>query len=343
MGLQYGTDYGQGYFSTANTAVLHEALKLNPNARTFSELANTIGDLVLGKLKHCELHQEIRKAGLHVHEVTKRLGAFEALNVVAGDGHAPVVAQQAIELSDVFRQPQFLYFHLSSTIAPGTSAEIARLMTNLLLCASKPTERDIPVYLVIDEFQRMVANNVESMLQLARSMGIGVILANQSLQDLKKSTIDLTPAIEANCRYRQWFSVSSSVDQKTLMAVGGETVELLRTVSKGWSGDKSTTSTSIREDIKPRLGVNDILLASDHPGRSIVRIARGDGYAQYGGLPVIVESNFHITPKEYERRQKFPWPTNVLGTFVPKADAAVKPTVKSEPNVTRETIGRTRP
>jgi len=58
-------------------------------------------------------------------------------------------------------------------------------------------------FVVIDKFQRMVANNLEHMLQVARSMNVGVILANQSMEDLKTRGTDLIPALEANCRFRQ--------------------------------------------------------------------------------------------------------------------------------------------
>jgi hypothetical protein len=71
----------------------------------------------------------------------------------------------------------------------------------------------------------MVASNLEYMLQLARSMGVGVILANRGMADLKKSTTNLMPAIEANCRLRQWFSVSSSEDQQRLINARGLTFD----------------------------------------------------------------------------------------------------------------------
>lgn len=337
MGLQYGVGYGESFFATANTAVLHEALKRNPHARSFRELAETIGGLILDTKS--ALHVDIRKAGLHVNEVAKRLASFEALNVVAGDQHAPEVTQQAIELSDYFSQPEIGYFHLSSIIAPGASADIARLVTNLLLAASTPAKRLVPVYLVIDEFQRMVANNVEAVFQLARSMGVSVILANQTLQDLKTSSVDLIAAIEANCRYRQWFSVSSTADREALMGVGGETVELFGTQTITQTGTDVSTGTSVSEQLQPRLSNNDISLASDHPSRSLVRISRGEGYAQYGGFIVEVESHFHITPEEYRRRKEFPWPTNVPGTFVPNLDSEVPPPPKKGPSITTETIG----
>jgi hypothetical protein len=213
--------------------------------------------------------------------------------------------------------PQLLYFHLSSTLSPSGAPEIARLVTYMLLAASTQTERRHPVYLVIDEFQRMVAGNLEYILQLARSMGVGVILANQSLEDLKRGTTNLIPAIEANCRLRQWFSVSSSDDQERLLRGSGLTVELAlnRSVSVNHEGRESF-SISATEQVVNRFTLNDVLLASDHPFRSILRISRGAGYAQYGGMPVVIESQYHITREEYERRRSLPWPS-ARGAFLP--------------------------
>ncbi|MDZ4779085.1 MAG: TraM recognition domain-containing protein [Planctomycetia bacterium] len=319
-GLTYGTDYGAGYFSSANAAILYHTLKTYPHVTTFSELADCIGT-VLTVAKKRELHPEIRKAGVHVHEVIKRLAACEALNVTETSGHSPAVVEQAIDLTQLFREPQFLYCHLPSTLSPSGAPEIARLFTYMLLAASTQTERRCPVFLVIDEFQRMVANNLEYMLQLARSMGVGVIIANQSMQDLKRGNIDLIPAIEANCRLRQWFSVSSAEDQERLMRSSGVTIDTLgsESTSINHEGNRST-SYSESEQVVPRLTINDILLTNDHPFRSILRVSRGAGYAQFGGMPVIVESRYHISQQEYQRRKALPWPT-AEGAFQPRAES----------------------
>ena len=39
-GLTYGTDYGASYFSSANAAILHHALKTFPHVNTFTELGS---------------------------------------------------------------------------------------------------------------------------------------------------------------------------------------------------------------------------------------------------------------------------------------------------------------
>jgi|GEM_PF-805762 len=343
LGLHYGSDYGEGYYSSANAAVLYHTIKCYPEATTFRELAQRVGYIVANAKRH-ELHPEVRKAGVHVQEVLKRLGAFEALNVSAEESRPREVLGEAIDLATAFRQPSVFYFHLSASLSPGSSPEIARLVAYFLLCAATQTERRCRVYLVIDEFQRMVARNIEYLLQLARSMGVSVILANQTLQDLKTSTADLIPAIEANCRYREWFSVSASADREHLLASSGQTIDLLAARTQGTNDRGVTTaSLSVHEVLLPRFSANDILLASDHPKRSIVRISRGAGYAQYGGLPFIVEHEFHITREEYLRRKALDWPKGLPGTFVPGGDRPEEftktPAGTSGPVVTREVIG----
>lgn len=342
-GLTYGTDYGQGYYSSANAAVVYHALKTFPHVTSFKELAACIGN-VIDTTRKRELHPDIRRAGVHVLEVMKRLAACESLNVTATTGHSPEVLQEAIDLTQVFQEPQLLYFHLSATLSPSGAPEIARLVTYMLLAAATQTQRRHPVFLVIDEFQRMVASNLEYMLQLARSMGVGVILANQSMEDLKKSTTNLIPAIEANCRLRQWFSVSSSDDQQRLINSSGLTVDhvLGRSVSSSSDG-RRTVSHSETEKVVSRFTINDVALTSDHPSRSFLRISRGKGYAQYGGLPVIIESDYHISEDEYRRRKSLPWPAGP-GTFVPARQCVAEPQVKpaasaSAPQWTEEVIG----
>lgn len=315
-GLTYGSDYGEGFYSSANAANVYYALKTFPHIRTFRELATALGHVIVSAKKH-ELNPEIRRAGVHVHEVMKRLAACEPLNVTESNGHDPTVVDNAIDLMQVFQQPQMLYFHLSATLSPSCAPEIARLVNYMLLAAATKSVRRHPVYLVIDEFQRMVAANLEYMLQLARSLGVGIILANQSMEDLKKSRTNLIPAIEANCRLRQWFAVSCIEDQERLCKSSGLTVDTIRgrTVTVNSDGKRSVSNTET-EKIINRIEQHEVLLTTDHPFRSFLRISRGDGYAQYGGMPVTIESSYHISETEYSLRKTMPWP-DLPGMFMP--------------------------
>jgi hypothetical protein len=143
---------------------------------------------------------------------------------------------------------------------------------------------------------------------------------------------------------RQWFSVSSSDDQQRLIRGSGLTVDraLGRSVSTNSEG-KQTVSYSETEQVVSRFTINDVLLTSDHPFRSFLRISRGAGYAQYGGLPVIIESSYHISQEEYRRRKSLPWPSGP-GTFLPLQAATENPDegpkpAPSGPQWTEEVIG----
>ena len=155
--------------------------------------------------------------------------------------------------------------------------------------------------------------------------------------------------METNCRYRQWFAISGWDDQERLSRHSGETIDILNgesvSSSSNSKGTTSSSSHSINEFVGPRLTHNDIKLVSDDDRKSIVLINRGAGYAQYGGMPVVIESDFHISKDEYDARKNAPWPTDEIGTFVPdewerpksKANRRGR-TTSSTPTITQETI-----
>lgn len=307
LGLQYGVDYGRGYYSDANSEMLFRALKSRPGGvRSFAELAAVLRE----RAPFRDVPADLRAAGSHLGAVVNRLADARALNATPGDGCPDRAAAAAIDMPDVFRTPQVVYFHLASAVGMASTAEIARLALYSLLTAAKTAQGPrTQVYLFIDEFQRIVSDNLELVLQQARSLDVGVILANQTLGDLKAVDADLIPTVRANTRFRQIFAASDLVEQEEIVKTSGETT----VYSRAWSqylGNALGASArlSLTETLSPRLRVNDVLLATDHPQQSIVQIRRGDGYAQYGGFPFVMTSSFHIGRDEYERRKRAPWP-----------------------------------
>ncbi len=320
LGLNYGSDYGEGYFSSANASVLYATVSHFPDIENFEQLRDKIAYVVSSPKRH-GLDEKSKDAGNHVKMSVTRLASIAALNITDLNTPNQQVADKCIDPTRLFQNPEAHYFSLSATLGPGSSPEIARLASYMLLTAATLTERRIPVYLVVDEFQRMASRNLDYLLQLARSMGVAVILANQSMQDLYR--YDLTSTLETNCRYRQWFAISGWDDQERLSKASGETVDTIDsiTVSKSVNDRGATTSTSrtVRDFVAPRLTKNDIKLVSDDDRKSVVLINRGAGYAQYGGMPVIIESDFHISAEAYQERKNTPWPSADVGTFVPSA------------------------
>jgi len=342
MGLIYGTGYGAGYFSAANQEILQTIMFHFPKVASFGDLAEKVKVVCGPRANKYGIDRETQKAGNHVGMILKRLASFPAINVTNSDSPSNKVLENQIEPASLFEQREVHYYKLPAAAGPSNAPEIARLACLMLINAATLVEkREQRVHLIIDEFQRMASPTLDFLLQQGRSMGISVILANQSIDDLQDSGT-LLAAVKENCRYRQWFSLSSLEEQQALSKASGETIDsltaLTQTKSENSTDTSVSTAVSSREFVAPRLTTNDIKLASDNPKHSIVLLSRSAGYAQYGGMPLVVESDFYISKTEYESRRKAPWPAGVEGSFIPSEWAGCQNTKKSDTEETHKNI-----
>jgi hypothetical protein len=317
LGLQYGTDYGRGYFSDANSDYLYRTLQAHPAIKNFEHLAR-----ILPSGYGVEnVTFEMRKAASHLVSICQRLATTEALNITEHSQQDKTVISERIDFADVFRTPQVAYFSLPSTLGTAATAEIARIALYSLIGSARrtPEPERKQVFVVIDEFQRILANNLELILQTARSMKVGIILANQSMMDLKKPETDITAAVRTNTRFKQVFAASNIEELQELVDASGESIVYQRSfvgeLGNALSYLGAITKVTASEIATPRMRANDIMLATDAPQQSIVQIRRGMGYAQFGGMPFVMRSTFHIPPKEYLARKGASWPTQDTGTF----------------------------
>ncbi len=346
LGLIYGTDYGRGFYSSANANLLHITLKAFPEIGSFAELYDRL-NFVVSRAKAHGLTEDQAEAGTHIQMVCMRLASFKAMNVAPGFTPSSDVLQASMDPVNLFSRQEIHYFHLSSTLGPGSSPEIARLAVYMLLTSATLTKSRRQIYLMIDEFQRIAAHNMDVILQIARSMNIGVILANQSMSDLKRE--NLVHVVEANCRLRQWYAISSPEEQIALSKASGETIDVLSgesrtTTSRGFGDTTFSHNRSEQEFVAPRLTLNEIKDASDDPRKSIVLVTRGAGYCQYGGMPIVIESDFHISEAEFKQRRDAPWPATTNSTFtprewIPSSPRPAKPQRAKGPIVTEEVVG----
>ncbi|MBL8849930.1 MAG: hypothetical protein JNG89_09605 [Planctomycetaceae bacterium] len=305
LGLQYGNDYGRKFYGDSNYDVLNYALREHPHIESLAEL-----ELVLAHADRFNLPPKTREAGTHVRSSVRRLSRIKALNACPSLSTPPAVLDHAIDLDDVFTEPQVLYIALPSSAGISNTAEIARIFLYSLMEAAqhhpKPRKQ---VYLVVDEFQRIVSKNVEMFLQQARSLNISCILSNQSLSDLDSIDADLIPAVRTNTRLRQVFGAGNQTDIDDILNTAGETVYAVRRWDFvqglfGWL----LRGIGVAEQRGTRLTINDILLATDAPGRNITCVRRGAGYAQFGGMPFIMDSVHHISEPAYKEVLKATWP-----------------------------------
>ena len=205
LALNHGRLYGRGYYTERSRAALMKALEENPSVSTFKEL-----------------HEALRRVLRNERDKRARTDAFELLSVVETLSRYPQLVTSLadegtnrdgiIYMPDVLAERQVVYFWLPAALESISAGEIAKLVLFNLRAAAQDYKRDHPTdplqcVLVIDELQRVAGENLAGILQDARSFGIGAILANQSVEDLKSPNgFDLGGAVLTNTVVKLMFT-----------------------------------------------------------------------------------------------------------------------------------------
>lgn len=340
LGLEHGEGYGRSYFSRAARQVLVKILEREDcELRSFREIVPLTEDTMR---KHLGVKKTEWDAAGELFGVIDALAGIDAINCISGDGTPQSVIDSGIDMVDVVRRPQVVYFYLPAAIQSASARELGKLAFHSLLTAAIYEERLShkvrPVYLFVDEFQQIVSENLEIMLRQARSKGIATILANQTISDLHTATANLIPTVSANTRYKQVFSASDTEQQDMLIKASGETIDYVQGFSRTQMGMTARFTYSWNQLITPRINRNELISISDEPTDCLCHVTRSAGYAQFGGFPVPVTTQFHITEGEYKHRASLHWPRGSAATMerkprIPKPPAPdiSKPKVKSKP------------
>jgi len=326
LGLFYGVEYGQGHFSAKNSATVRECLTANPGIQSFHELYSAM--MTQAEDWTSYVGSQHRNDYIQVAETVLSLAGCSVLNVTHATPHMQEAIDNQIDLAAAFQSPAIYYFHLPSVTSPFVAQTIGRLVVKYLLVAANAAPRTIKVQVVIDEFQRMISDNLGIVFQQARGRDIGMVIANQSLGDLRNAGPVLLSSIEGNCAIRQWLSVTTTDDIEHLAKLFGTRKEFLETTTESTNG--SSISRTLRDE--PRITVADLHQVSNDPSLSVTQI-RGErgGFAQYRGVPFVVRNSFHISEDEYEDRCKFQWPTDLPGlTEVNELPVPPTPIVKKQ-------------
>ena len=302
LGLDHGEGYGRSYYSRVARNVLSRTIQEYPDIASFEELRDKVGKLTN------TISDE--KDAFELIAVVESLAAIPQLNYTAND----LVADQAINMATVVKNREVVYFWLPAAIETASVREIAKLALYTLFTSAYQHQRqhhETPkIWVFVDEFQHVASLNFKLLLQQARSMGMGMILANQTNSDLWTNDTNLKDTVQSNTRFKQIFSVSNPQEREELSKASGETLY--------YSGrlDVDGQMTGAYEKVGPRLMANDIIALSDEPDTSIVLIGRGQGYSQFGGYAFPLRGGYHITFEEYERRKNAPWPAPSAHTLV---------------------------
>jgi len=339
LGLSHGDGYGRSYYSRVNRRILSRILTtFGSRIDSFAKLHEYTQDEKLDLLgKKLRISKKEREDAAEVFAAIESLAAVTALNVTPESrmGDDPALKHR-IDMHDVCARPMVVYFYLPAAIEAASVKEIGQLALFSLLSAAVHREAkglpNLQTYLFIDEFQQIVSENLEIVLRQARSKRIAAILANQTISDLITPTADLRPTVQGNTRFKQFFAATDLEQQKSLIEASGDTIDYLESWTLDGTGIKDG---EIRQSqtVVPRLSRNDVISISDKPTQSIVQISRGKGFAQFGGFPFALQSQFHVSEDEYDRRGTMTWPRHEseLGTILP----SVKPEPIQEPEPAR--------
>lgn len=320
LDLFYGVGYGHGHFSAKNSATVRECLIANPGISSFHELYSAL--MEQARDPNSYVGSQHRNEYIQVAETVLSLASCSVLNVSPSTLHSKEALANQIDLAAAFQSPAIYYFHLTSVTSPFVAQVVGRLVVKYLLIAAQSALRKVRVQVVIDEFQRMISNNLDVVFQQARSQDIGIMIANQSMGDLRNAGPVLLSAIESNCAVRQWLSVNTADDLEHLTKLFGSYKKVHETVTDSPHG--RSVSRTLRDE--PRITTNNLQEISDDPFLSVVQIdGERDGFAKYRGVPFVLRSSFHISDEDYKDRLKLQWPTDLPG-MIEVSELPIPPT-----------------
>lgn len=208
LSLNHGKGYGRSYYTERSRNVLSATLHKYRDISSFQDL-------------HEALNATLRSTA----DTRAKNDAFELLSViemlkeypqlVTGPDEDVSTTDGVIFMPNVLKNREVAYFWLPAALESISVGEIAKLVLFNLRTAAQDWKKKHPedsrrVILVIDELQRVAGENLQGILQDARSFGISAILANQSLKDLQSPTgFDLAPTIMTNTRVKFFFTSPS--------------------------------------------------------------------------------------------------------------------------------------
>ncbi|MCA9630202.1 MAG: type IV secretion system DNA-binding domain-containing protein [Myxococcales bacterium] len=348
LGLDYGPGYGKSHFSEQHLSLLFTLLtEAKTPIRSFRDL-----DVEFRQRMDSEAVRSGRRSkrpserifrtpkqqehAMDLESKVRRLSSLDAFNVRPGVTFEGLASKKldslnchAIDMADVVRFPQVLYFHLPSTLSSTVDREVGRLALFSLLTAAQvthPAERR-RTYVLIDEFQELVTSDLRKFFDQARNKRIAIVAANQSDSQLDSADRFVRRSISDNVALRIDFTANDVQTRRDLIDSSGEALFTLHSTSvsssesSGPNGPSYThgQTETLNQQIGPRYRANDIAAMSAEDGRCQVWEKQNRGQGQYRGLPDHVDAYFHITKVEFEERDRTPWPGEYdhPGAFIP--------------------------
>ncbi len=338
LNMHHGSDYGRAWFTIASRILLKRAFEetVPENARrgpTFRtqrhrkferiESFKDLNDIILFLAEGEKEYQ----AAQHLAFLIESLAEFEQLNLSPRTHPNHPAFDNAINMSQVIENNEVVYFYLEGAIDSVSVAEIARLAVFSLLSAcinhKGRTGQKARAYLMVDEAQAVIAQNITHVLAQARSYGLACFLANQTMSQLNPSGgPDLREIVMGCTSVKQVFSARDPWLQKYVAEMSGKVTyanlsyqKEARDVMSGMFGLEGVLENELRQRpvsistyIGNRLNTQDLLDNNRDPNKCFLAIERSEAFSRWKGFaPVFVDWPMHEI--DYEKRSEgMPWP-----------------------------------
>ena len=324
--LNYGDKYGAKFFSSQSRDTMHNIFERNPNITSFEEAyANTSREFFEKDIDRDRVKELI--------SVLRQLASVEPLNWTTKSGYSKAAMDAAIFMPRAIDDNEIICFVLPGTGESATVKEIGSLVIYSLLTAANLRYRRMgltkKIFLMVDEFQVLAnaSTACEVLLQMSRSLGIHLIVSNQTLTDLKKTSPALLNSLLNNTRLRMHFSPNDPDMEDYLINQSGEALY--------WNYARYPYTCKTDK----RLSRNDLKAATSKPLSALLQIPVDAGYACYGGHLFSVQLMHHLTKEEYDELSSRPWPAQTDETIVPKERPRVTSQERAETRLIKTTAG----
>ena len=319
LSLDYGLKYGAGYFTAMNEIVLTNVLRAS-RARSFRELGQALQDQQLyRRIGYAEDWRQAR----HLSALVSRLAGSELLNIVPGMfANRPEVHTHAIDVANLYEEPQVVYLSLRSAIEATNAPTIARLfLWAMFTAASHRSNPNHRVYFFLDEFQQVISDGIKLIFEQFRDLGGTIIAAHQTAGQLHRQGTDLGETVDSCTAVKQVFRASDLESLERLEKLAGKRRERVpnwyQTYERGTGDLEDRFSPEhadeglvrVMEEERSRLDFRRLQTISSQQQTNLLRFTHGSGYTQFAGHTVPVVSPFSMSFHEYQQRRNAEWPT----------------------------------
>lgn len=302
LNLDYGADYAKNFYSGVNSDLLTRIFE-EYDPESFGALLRLVENAIRGRGLKLKLPQKQREACLQLALILKRLASVDLLNEGA----------PTIQLSDTFRRPTHLHFHLTSKFGTASEADVVRLVMNLLPPARSMVadQEALGTVIFADEYQVAAGRNMEWLFRTLRSMRIGIVATVQNVADVKTRDNNLESTMRSNCGTTYWLTVNAD-DAREISRLGGVTLEPFTSTSESSLSSTVTTSFTLYE----RINGTECNTTSADPMLAFLHLRLDKSFAKFNGLVHRVVLEHHLSQEEFERRRLEPLPDELPNSTI---------------------------